>query len=80
MGADFGLIFTEGNKGNEATGVGSHKISKRALLLLLLQKHQRLFVALVIFCVLRSFSAGGCANRLGSMISSRASRTFAILV
>jgi hypothetical protein len=27
------IIFTEGRKGNEETGVGSHQISKQALLL-----------------------------------------------
>jgi len=60
MGADSGFVFTEGNKGSEAAGVGSHQIFKRALLLPLLEKYQWLFVTLVIFC----------ASRLGSMVST----------
>jgi hypothetical protein len=40
-------IFTEGRKGNEETGIGSHQISKQALLLPLMVKSPRLFA---IFC------------------------------
>jgi hypothetical protein len=40
-------IFTEGRKGNEAPGVGSHQISKQGLLLPLMMKFQRRFA---IFC------------------------------
>jgi hypothetical protein len=39
--------FTEGRQGNEATGVGSHQISKQALLLPLMTYFQRRFA---IFC------------------------------
>jgi hypothetical protein len=36
-------VFTEVREGNEATGVGSHQISKQALFLPLMEKIQRLF-------------------------------------
>jgi hypothetical protein len=40
-------VFTEGRKGNEEPGVGSHLISKPALFLPLMEKIQRRFA---IFC------------------------------
>jgi len=46
-------IFTEGRKGNEATGVGSYEISKQALFLHLAEKFQRRFA---IFCSNKSKS------------------------